>query len=102
MARAASADSGAPLRPRARLFERRRGTQHGDVVEAPSDDLKPDRQAGLREPARHGRRRLARHVEDERERASRVAPDLYAADLRRIELPMGSGEQATVGMRSRS
>jgi len=38
-------------RPRARRFERRRGPHHGDVVEAPPDDLEPDREPGLREPA---------------------------------------------------
>src|SRR5262249_19261484 len=81
-----SADGGAALRPRMRRLERRRGAQHGHVVVAASDDLKADRKPRLREAARDGRRRLARHVEWVRVDARRLAPNLHAADLGWIEL----------------
>src|SRR5262245_65586399 len=81
-----SADRWAALRPRMRRLERRRGAQHGHVVVAAADDLKADRKARLGEAARDGRGRLAGHVERVRVDARRLATDLHAADLGRIEL----------------
>src|SRR5436309_3370654 len=71
--------------PRPRRLECGRGAEHRHVVEAAADDLEPDRQAILREAARHGGGGLARQVEGVRENAGGLAADLHAIDLAGIE-----------------
>src|SRR5260370_2015111 len=67
-----------PLVPLGRPLVGVRHREHARFVEARADDLQPDRQTGLREPARDGDRRQAEDVERagvarlERKRALRL------------------------------